>query len=61
MRHFLAVLGAVAVASLAAVVLQFFAKTPDSPTGFGPTELKVLPVVIFFIMTGVFEGMGKKK
>ena len=50
-----------AVASLAAVVLQFFAKTPESPTGFGPTELKVLPVVIFFIMTGVFEGMGKKK
>lgn len=61
MRHVFAVLGAVAVAALAAVVLPFLAKGPDCRTGFGPTEIKVLPWVIFFIMTGVFEGMGRKK
>ena len=61
MRHFLALLGAVAVAALAAAVLPLMAQGPDSRTGFGPTEVKVLPWIIFFIMTGVFEGMGKKK
>lgn len=60
MRHFFAVLGAIAVAALAVVVLPFFAKGPGCRTGFGPTELKVIPWVVFFIMTGVFEGMGKK-
>jgi hypothetical protein len=61
MRHFLGTLAGLLVAGLMAAVLPFFAKPSSGGTGFSGSELKVLPIIFFFIASYSVSNALKKQ
>lgn len=60
MRHFLGILAGAIAAGATAAVLPLFAKPSSGGTGFRGSELKVLPIIVFFIVSFAVANAQKK-